>query len=239
MREEPFGPLALINPVASLDEAIEKANALPYGLAAYAFTRSALNADRLAEGVESSNLSINNLVASIAETPFGGVKESGYGREGGTGACLRNRPNRSVSRRLKTTRSMLEKTKRPGDLRLSTFSWCWSTRTASYLKINPLGRVPVLLLDSGEPLAENTAILPYLGKRFDLWPIDTIAEAKALSLIGFFAASVHPAHAHISRPERYASDTAAFPTLKETGQLFTASDLSQNYGGWSIRYKGR
>jgi glutathione S-transferase len=90
-------------------------------------------------------------------------------------------------------------------------------RAASYLKMNPLGRVPVLLLDNGEPLAENTAILPYLGKRFNLWPIDTIAEAKALSLIGFFAASVHPAHAHISRPERYASDTAAFPTLRETG----------------------
>jgi succinate-semialdehyde dehydrogenase/glutarate-semialdehyde dehydrogenase len=84
MREEPFGPLALINPVASLDEAIEKANALPYGLAAYAFTRSAKNADRLAEGVEVGNLSINHFVASIAETPFGGVKESGYGREGGT-----------------------------------------------------------------------------------------------------------------------------------------------------------
>jgi succinate-semialdehyde dehydrogenase / glutarate-semialdehyde dehydrogenase len=84
MREEPFGPLALINPVASLDEAIEKANALPYGLAAYAFTRSAKNADRLAEGVEAGNLSINHFVASIAETPFGGVKESGYGREGGT-----------------------------------------------------------------------------------------------------------------------------------------------------------
>src|SRR5262245_25886962 len=84
MREEPFGPLALINPVASLDEAIEKANALPYGLAAYAFTRSARNADRLAEGVEAGNLSINHLVASIAETPVGGVKESGYGREGGT-----------------------------------------------------------------------------------------------------------------------------------------------------------
>jgi glutathione S-transferase len=85
------------------------------------------------------------------------------------------------------------------------------------IKINPLERVPVLLLDSGEPLGENTAILPYLGKRFNLWPIDTIAEAKALSLIGFFAASVHPAHAHISRPERYAFDTTAFPTLKETG----------------------
>jgi succinate-semialdehyde dehydrogenase/glutarate-semialdehyde dehydrogenase len=84
MCEEPFGPLALINPVASLDEAIEKANALPYGLAAYAFTRSARNADRLAEGVEVGNLSINHFVASIAETPFGGVKESGYGREGGT-----------------------------------------------------------------------------------------------------------------------------------------------------------
>jgi succinate-semialdehyde dehydrogenase/glutarate-semialdehyde dehydrogenase len=84
MREEPFGPLALINPVASLDEAIEKANALPYGLAAYAFTRSAKNADRLADGVEAGNLSINHFVASIAETPFGGVKESGYGREGGT-----------------------------------------------------------------------------------------------------------------------------------------------------------
>jgi succinate-semialdehyde dehydrogenase/glutarate-semialdehyde dehydrogenase len=84
MREEPFGPLALINPVASLDEAIEKANALPYGLAAYAFTRSARNANRLADDIEAGNLSINHFVASIAETPFGGVKESGYGREGGT-----------------------------------------------------------------------------------------------------------------------------------------------------------
>jgi succinate-semialdehyde dehydrogenase/glutarate-semialdehyde dehydrogenase len=84
MREEPFGPMALINPVPSLDDAIEKANALPYGLAAYAFTRSARNADRLAEGVEAGNLSINHFVASIAETPFGGVKDSGYGREGGT-----------------------------------------------------------------------------------------------------------------------------------------------------------
>jgi len=84
MHQEPFGPLALINPVASLDDAIEKANALPYGLAAYAFTKSARNADRLADGVEVGNLSINNLVASLAETPFGGVKDSGYGREGGT-----------------------------------------------------------------------------------------------------------------------------------------------------------
>jgi glutathione S-transferase len=91
-------------------------------------------------------------------------------------------------------------------------------RSQGYLKINPQGRVPVLALDNGEPLSENTAILPYLGKRFGLWPTDPIAEAKAHSLIGFFAASVHPAHAHIGRPERYATDPSAFPTLKETGR---------------------
>lgn len=55
---------------------------MPYGLAAYAFTNSARNVDRLAEGVEVGNLSINHFVASSAETPFGGVKDSGFGREG-------------------------------------------------------------------------------------------------------------------------------------------------------------
>ena len=90
-------------------------------------------------------------------------------------------------------------------------------RTEAYLKIHPLGRVPALRLDNGEPLAENTAILPYLGKRFGLWPTDAIAEAKALSLIGFFAVNVHPAYAHTRRPERYTADTSAFPGLKETG----------------------
>jgi glutathione S-transferase len=90
-------------------------------------------------------------------------------------------------------------------------------RTEAYLKINPQGRVPALRLDSGEFLSENTAILPYLGKRFGLWPADPIAEAKALSLIGFFAASVHPAHAHVSRPERYTADQSAFPGIKDMG----------------------
>ena len=90
-------------------------------------------------------------------------------------------------------------------------------RTDAYLKINPQGRVPALRLDNGEHLAENTAILPYLGKRFGLWPTDPVAEAKMLSLIGFFAASVHPAHAHIGRPERYTADTSAPPGIKEQG----------------------
>ncbi len=84
MREEPFGPIAVVNPVKSIEEAIARANELPYGLAAYAFTNSARKAELLAEGVEVGNLSINHYVASLAETPFGGVKDSGYGREGGT-----------------------------------------------------------------------------------------------------------------------------------------------------------
>jgi len=73
MQEEPFGPLAIVNPVDSLDTAIEHANSTPFGLAAYGFI----------ERVEAGNLSINTLEASLPETPFGGVKSSGYGREGG------------------------------------------------------------------------------------------------------------------------------------------------------------
>ena len=84
MQEEPFGPLAVINPVSSLDEAIEKANSVPYGLAAYGFTNRADYIDRMTDGVEAGNLSFNTLEASLPETPFGGVKSSGYGREGGT-----------------------------------------------------------------------------------------------------------------------------------------------------------
>ena len=83
MQEEPFGPLAVINPVRDLDEGIARANALPYGLAAYAFTHDLATADRLMDEIEAGNLSINTLEASVAETPFGGVKYSGYGREGG------------------------------------------------------------------------------------------------------------------------------------------------------------
>lgn len=84
MREEPFGPIAVINPVRSLDHAIEQANSVEYGLAGYAFTNRADYISRLVDEVEVGNLSINTLEASMPETPFGGVKSSGYGREGGT-----------------------------------------------------------------------------------------------------------------------------------------------------------
>jgi glutathione S-transferase len=90
-------------------------------------------------------------------------------------------------------------------------------RTEAYRKIHPLGRVPALRLDDGEHLPENTAILPYLGKRFGLWPKDEIGNAKALSTIGYFASSVHPAHAHVGRPERYTADTSAYPGIKDMG----------------------
>ena len=84
MTAEPFGPVAVINPVTSLDHAIERANSVPYGLAGYAFTNRADYIDRLVDELEVGNLSINTLEASMPETPFGGVKSSGYGREGGT-----------------------------------------------------------------------------------------------------------------------------------------------------------
>jgi glutathione S-transferase len=100
-------------------------------------------------------------------------------------------------------------------------------KTLDYLKIHPLGRVPALLLGNGEPLTENTAILPYIGKRYAMWPADPLAVARALSVIGFFASTVHPAHAHISRPERYATDPAVFPNLQAQGRKMFFEYLSQ------------
>lgn len=100
-------------------------------------------------------------------------------------------------------------------------------RTEAYLMIHPQGRVPALRLDGGEAITENTAILPYLGKRFGLWPKDGLAETRAHSLIGFFAATVHPAHAHISRPERYATDASHFPNIQETGRKAFQGYLQQ------------
>jgi succinate-semialdehyde dehydrogenase / glutarate-semialdehyde dehydrogenase len=100
MREEPFGPIAVINPTASLDEAIAWANALPFGLAGYAFTHNAATADRLMNEVEVGNLSINTLEASVAEVPFGGVKASGQGREGGQEGILHYVEVKTISHRM-------------------------------------------------------------------------------------------------------------------------------------------
>ena len=86
MNEEPFGPIAAIQRFSSEDEALAEANRLPFGLAAYAYTRSAERATRVAQGVESGMISINHHGLALPETPFGGVKDSGYGSEGGSEA---------------------------------------------------------------------------------------------------------------------------------------------------------
>jgi succinate-semialdehyde dehydrogenase/glutarate-semialdehyde dehydrogenase len=83
MNEEPFGPLALMMPFHDVDEAISEANRLAYGLAAYAYTSSAATATKVAGAVESGMMSINHHGLALPETPFGGVKDSGYGSEGG------------------------------------------------------------------------------------------------------------------------------------------------------------
>ncbi|WP_050461897.1 NAD-dependent succinate-semialdehyde dehydrogenase [Herbaspirillum autotrophicum] len=86
MNEEPFGPVALLARFDTIDQVIEEGNRLPYGLASYAFTRSSASAARLAAELEVGMLSINHLGLGLPETPFGGVKDSGYGSEGGTEA---------------------------------------------------------------------------------------------------------------------------------------------------------
>jgi succinate-semialdehyde dehydrogenase/glutarate-semialdehyde dehydrogenase len=84
MTEEPFGPIMGIKRFNSLDDAISRANSLPFGLAAYAFTGSIRNATRIENELESGMIAINHLGFALAEVPFGGVKDSGYGSEGGT-----------------------------------------------------------------------------------------------------------------------------------------------------------
>ena len=81
--DEPFGPVAGMRGFDDLGEAIAEANRLSFGLAAYAFTRSLANADLLARRVEAGMLWVNTPAAGTAELPFGGVKDSGYGTEGG------------------------------------------------------------------------------------------------------------------------------------------------------------
>lgn len=84
MNEEPFGPLAIMVPFGTFDDAIEEANRLPFGLASYAYTSSTKTAAAVAAAVESGMISINHMGLGMPETPFGGVKDSGIGSEGGS-----------------------------------------------------------------------------------------------------------------------------------------------------------
>jgi succinate-semialdehyde dehydrogenase/glutarate-semialdehyde dehydrogenase len=83
MNNEPFGPVAVSRPFKDFDEAIEQANRLPYGLAAFAFTENGRRANLLGDAIEAGMVGINTFAISIADAPFGGVKESGFGSEGG------------------------------------------------------------------------------------------------------------------------------------------------------------
>lgn len=84
MNEEPFGPVAIINRYKGLNEILEEANRVPYGLASYAFTNSQRTADALARNIEAGMLTINHNGLALPEVPFGGTKDSGYGVEGGS-----------------------------------------------------------------------------------------------------------------------------------------------------------
>ena len=88
MRQEPFGPIAVLQPYDTLDEAITAANALPYGLGAYAFTRDLRTAHRLGEALEAGMVGINHFGVSQPEMPFGGWKQSGIGQEMGAEGLL-------------------------------------------------------------------------------------------------------------------------------------------------------
>jgi succinate-semialdehyde dehydrogenase/glutarate-semialdehyde dehydrogenase len=91
MNEEPFGPIALMRPFKTFDDAIEQANRLPYGLAAYCFTENGRRALLLGDAIESGMIGINTTLIAGADSPFGGVKDSGHGSEDGPEgleACL-------------------------------------------------------------------------------------------------------------------------------------------------------
>jgi succinate-semialdehyde dehydrogenase/glutarate-semialdehyde dehydrogenase len=83
MTDEPFGPIAPITPFRTLDEVLQRANSLPFGLAAYAFTGSNATALAAGEGLKAGMVGVNTLAISAPETPFGGIRDSGVGQEGG------------------------------------------------------------------------------------------------------------------------------------------------------------
>ncbi len=97
MNDEPFGPIAPIVPFNEYDEVLSRANKLEYGLAAYAFTGSTGRAQRLASDLEAGMVAINSFSIASPETPFGGVKESGIGREAGLEGILEHMEMKTIS----------------------------------------------------------------------------------------------------------------------------------------------
>jgi succinate-semialdehyde dehydrogenase/glutarate-semialdehyde dehydrogenase len=83
MHEEPFGPVAVMLRFKETDDVLSRANKLPFGLASYAFTKDAKTATRVADALDSGMVTINHFGIALPETPFGGVKDSGFGHEGG------------------------------------------------------------------------------------------------------------------------------------------------------------
>ena len=83
MNEEPFGPIAPITPFGTMDEVIERANSLPFGLSSYVFTNDGAKAAAIGDALETGMVGVNHPMISTPESPFGGVNESGYGSEGG------------------------------------------------------------------------------------------------------------------------------------------------------------
>ncbi len=100
MNEEPFGPVAILNRMQGLDDILAEANRLPYGLASYAYTGSTATAAALRGEVASGMVSINHIGLGLPEVPFGGIRDSGYGTEGGSEVLLNYVDTRFVTQRL-------------------------------------------------------------------------------------------------------------------------------------------
>jgi glutathione S-transferase len=114
---------------------------------------------------------------------------------------------------------VLEEIEAPYKIQLVDFAQ-GEHKSASYLKINPHGKVPALAVD-GMVLTENVAILAYLAKKFPqarLLPQGIIEEARCMSMMAWFGSTVHPTFARIIRPQRFADDAAAHASLRDTAR---------------------
>jgi succinate-semialdehyde dehydrogenase/glutarate-semialdehyde dehydrogenase len=99
MNIEPFGPIAPINRWSNFDDVAGLANRLPYGLTAYAFTQSQQRADAVSEALEAGMVGLNTMSVAGSTVPFGGVKDSGVGRRGGTEGLYEYLVTKTVSHR--------------------------------------------------------------------------------------------------------------------------------------------